>query len=335
MPVVEREDVERKNDVAVDRAELEAAGLYDPAAPNAADRIAVLQHLLERGARIPDLVVALEEGGLSSYSGELVRGRGRPRLTPEDVAAAAGVPVEAVLAVSRAAGLPRYDAEEPVYRDEDIETFQIFAAGVEVFGENATLEFTRAIGAALAGMADAAIATFGSNLAGQLGEVSELDQAHAFETASSLLVTQVPKVLDMLFFHHVEAAIRRDAAAGGTMQNPHVTPLAVGFLDLVGSTTAVVELTPEDLGAAIGEFERQAIDIVAFGGLARGYGDFFGADVNVAARLVTLAEPGVLLVTAAVRERVGDGAGVRFEPAGERRLRGFTEPVAVYALERA
>ena len=136
---------------AVDLAALEAAGLYDPTAPSASDRLAVLEHLLARGAQLPDLVVALEEGGLSSYSGDLVRGRGRPRLTPEDVAATAGVPVEAVLAVSRAAGLPRYDADEPVYRDDDIETFQIFAAGVELFGETATLDFTRAIGAALAG----------------------------------------------------------------------------------------------------------------------------------------------------------------------------------------
>jgi len=53
------------------------------------------------------------------------------------------VPLEVVLAVSRAAGLCRYDAEQPVYRDDDIETFQIFSAGVDVFGEAATLEFTQ------------------------------------------------------------------------------------------------------------------------------------------------------------------------------------------------
>ena len=188
----------------------------------------------------------------------------------------------------------------------------------------------------------------------------------------------------MLFFHHVEAAVRREVASGGTMKNPRVAQLSVGFLDLVGSTSAFVELDPEDLTAAIGEFERQAIDIVvahggrvvkmigdevmfvapdiagaclaslelreqvadnsilselrgglAVGGLVRGYGDFFGADVNVAARLVKLAEPGVLLVTDAVRERVGDADSVRFEPAGERRLRGFAEPIAVFELERA
>jgi adenylate cyclase len=380
--VVEREDGVSSG--VVDAAALEAVGLYDPAAPNAVDRLALLEHLLERGARIPDLVAALGNDGLSSYSGELVRGRGRSRLTPEEVARGAGVPVDAVLAVSRAAGLPRYDPDEPVYREDDIETFRIFAAGVEVFGEAATLEFTRAMGAALARIADAAMATFGNNLASDLGEASELEQARVIETASSLLVTQVPKALDTLFFHHVEAAVRREVALGGTMQNPRVAPLAVAFLDLVGSTPAVVGMTPEDVASAIGEFERQAIDSVvahggrvvkmigdevmfvapditgaclaslelreqvarnsilrelrgglAFGGLARGYGDFYGADVNVAARLVKLAEPGVLLVTDAVRERMGDGAGVRFEPAGERRLRGFAEPFAVYALERA
>ena len=309
---------------AAQRAELEAAGLYDPAAPNAADRLALLEHLLELGARIPDLVGALDEG-LSSFGGDLVRGRGRPRLTPAEVARASDVPVDVVLAVSRAAGLPRYETDEPVYRDDDIETFQIFAAGAEVFGLAATLEFTRAMGAALAGVADAAMATFGINLAGDLREASELEQARAVETASTLLVTQVPKALNTLFFHHVEAAVRREVASGGTMQNPRVTQLSVVFLDLVGSTSALVELEPEDLTAAIGEFERQAIDVVvarggrvvkmigdevmfvapdiagaclaslelreqvagnsilrelrgglAFGGLVRGYGDFFG-----------------------------------------------------------
>ena len=368
---------------AAQRAELAAAGLYDPAAPNAADRLALLEHLLELGARIPDLVGALDEG-LSSFGGDLVRGRGRPRLTPAEVARASDVPVDVVLAVSRAAGLPRYETDEPVYRDDDIETFQIFAAAAEVFGLAASLEFTRAMGAALAGIADAAMATFGINLASELGEASELEQALAVETASTLLVTQVPKALNTLFFHHVEAAVRREVASGGTMKNPRVAQLSVGFLDLVGSTSAFVELEPEDLTEAIGQFERQAIDIVvahggrvvkmigdevmfvapdivgaclaslelreqvtgnsilselrgglAVGGLVRGYGDFFGADVNVAARLVKLAQPGVLLVTDAVRERVCDVDSVRFVPAGERRMRGFAEPIPVFELERA
>jgi len=50
---------------------------------------------------------------------------------------------------------------------------------------------------------------------------------------------------------------------------------------------------------------------------------------------VKLADPGVLLVTDALRERVGDEAGMRFDPAGERRLRGFVDPITVFALERA
>jgi adenylate cyclase len=74
---------------------------------------------------------------------------------------------------------------------------------------------------------------------------------------------------------------------------------------------------------------------LAAGGLIRGYGDFYGPEVNRAARIVQLAEPGMILVSESVRELAGADGGYRFDPAGTRDLAGFEEPTAVFALERA
>ena len=54
----------------MDLARLRAAGLYDPDAPTASDRLALLQYLDERGATVEQMVEADAEGllyALSSY----------------------------------------------------------------------------------------------------------------------------------------------------------------------------------------------------------------------------------------------------------------------------
>jgi adenylate cyclase len=61
-------------------------------------------------------------------------------------------------------------------------------------------------------------------------------------------------------------------------------------------------------------------------------GDFFGAAVNVAARVAALAQPGEVLVTEAVamaaRER-----GVQLDERGERSLRNVADPVVLHAVQ--
>jgi adenylate cyclase len=73
---------------------------------------------------------------------------------------------------------------------------------------------------------------------------------------------------------------------------------------------------------------------IAFGDLVRGYGDFYGPLVNLAARAVTLADPGSILVTEEVRSASISRPGLSFAPIGARDLRGFDAPIALYTLER-
>jgi len=60
-------------------------------------------------------------------------------------------------------------------------------------------------------------------------------------------------------------------------------------------------------------------------------GDWFGATVNLAARVAAMAAASEVLVTAAVRDNTRDLAGVEFESRGEQRIRNVTLPVALFA----
>ena len=69
----------------------------------------------------------------------------------------------------------------------------------------------------------------------------------------------------------------------------------------------------------------------------RGYaiyrdGDYFGRDVNLAARVVARSQGGEVLITDAVREAVERLGHLSFEDIGQVKLKGFTEP---HTLSRA
>lgn len=60
-------------------------------------------------------------------------------------------------------------------------------------------------------------------------------------------------------------------------------------------------------------------------------GDWFGATVNLAARVAGLAAGGEVLLTGAVRDAAGELAGVAFESRGEQRMRNVSATVPVFA----
>jgi class 3 adenylate cyclase len=69
-----------------------------------------------------------------------------------------------------------------------------------------------------------------------------------------------------------------------------------------------------------------------FGPVVPRDGDYFGAVVNLAARLVADAPPGQVLVTRAVADELADGD---LTPLVTRRVRGFDEPVEVFLAARS
>jgi adenylate cyclase len=364
---------------AVDVADFERLGLYDPSAPDADTRLALLRYLVDRGATGDELVEAGREHRLPALSSVLVRRQRAPRITPRQLAAMGVMPLETFDAVWRAAGLPAIDPDAPVLFDADGEVFAAFDAGAAVFGEDVTLQFTRVVGAALATIADAALAIFGITVEPEFaaGERDELDFTKVAEAASAMLVNQVPLVIAGLFRHHVEAAIDRYQAMGEGER----AVLAVGFLDVVGSTNLTWDVGAAAVGSALSQFERRAAEeiathggrlvktigdevmfvatsaddaalialelarfadahpiltsvrgAVAWGEAVRGFGDFYGPVVNLAARMVKAAEPGAVVVDVGFAAALS-GSVARTVPLGERALRGFDEPVPLFALQ--
>jgi adenylate cyclase len=63
-------------------------------------------------------------------------------------------------------------------------------------------------------------------------------------------------------------------------------------------------------------------------------GDWFGATVNLAARVSAAASGGEALLTAAPRDAAGQLVGVELRERGRWTFRNVTEPVPVYAAVR-
>jgi adenylate cyclase len=59
-------------------------------------------------------------------------------------------------------------------------------------------------------------------------------------------------------------------------------------------------------------------------------GDYYGRSVNLAARVVTRAQAGEVLVTEQVREAVPETPALRFERLGDVQLKGFKDPATLY-----
>lgn len=334
-----------------DRTAWQAAGIYDPATPDAETRAALLAYLTQLGATLDDMVEADRLGRLPGLAGNLTRRSDAEVFTPRQLAAEGAVSLEQFGRVWRAAGLVEVGADEAVLTAADRETLLAFTAGAEVFGEDALLQFTRTVGAAVATIADAANATVGLTVEVDFasGTVNELELAQSIAIGARSLVDQVPTVITSLFRHHVEAAIRRYLAAG----IGDTAVMAVGFLDVVDSTRLTHEIGAAAIGAAMSDFEQRATEIVSShdGRLVKTIGDEVmyvattpEAACRIAFELMDFADGhpviGSLRGSVAwgpLARGFGDFYGpvvTRVTSIGTRMLRGAPEPVELFRVER-
>jgi adenylate cyclase len=105
-----------------------------------------------------------------------------------------------------------------------------------------------------------------------------------------------------------------------------VAPDAAALVD------AVLEVIRR--GAAQGEGFPAVHAGVAYGPVLHRWGDWYGATVNLAARLAQRARPGTVLADAGARERAA-GAGPVWSPAGAEALKGLRAPVPVFEARPA
>jgi adenylate cyclase len=274
----------------VSTSEWEEAGLYQPDAPGADERKALLEYLTERGATLERMMEAHQVASLPGVAGELALGPKPPTISVEELAATCGVPEPRVRRILLAAGLPVSDGDG---LPDDIQTVVAgFEQGSALMGEDAILAFTRVLGAAATNVAEAAVALFYSELGpgSEREGPDELTRARQSEQAT-LAFQVVPGVLSHLLRAQFERAIRRAALsrwsptpADGTA--PPATAgstevVALGFVDLVGSTAWADEQSLRDQSLALSRFESAAWSsaVLAGGRVIKMIGDevFFAA----------------------------------------------------------
>jgi adenylate cyclase len=243
----------------MDAAEFQAAGLYDPDAPDAADRLALLEHLHASGVSIPQMVAALDQGSLHAALTDMLIRPGRV-MSAAEVAREVGISVDLVHRITRAAGVRVADDS---YRESDLDTFRLFGGGAGLFGEQNILQFTRAVGSSMARVADAALAMFLVEVEGPLLQqgAGSMPLAEASEEAVALLDV-VPSVMAGLFRLHIQAAVTRQRIVNRSTENPSLFRLAIGFVDLVGFTPYTESADPDEVAELVDSFEARANDVV-------------------------------------------------------------------------
>ena len=210
------------------------------------------------------MVDAHRVGGLGALASELpLRAPDEP-LSVEDVAARASSTVDRVHRVRLAAGLPA-DLGDPGHLGlpstvvEDVESFE---AGAALFGEAATLSFTRVMGASVARVAEAAVSLFLTERMPELSaRTTELQRARAGEDGTATFMAVTPTLMANLLREHMALAIRRSVAERELEVDQRAVTVGLGFVDLVGSTPWAARLSLKEHALALGGFEAAAWDI--------------------------------------------------------------------------
>lgn len=244
------------------RAAWEAAGLYQPGTAGAAERLALLRYLTERGASVDQMVEAHALGALPGVAGTLVRGAPSPGTTLAEAAAASGLGPERLRRILLAVGLPvDDDTPIPVALHPLLRSFQI---GAELMGEEAILAFTRVLGAAATNVAEAAVALFYNELGpgSERQGPDEVARARIAERAM-LAFSTVPDVLARILMVQFERAGRRATEqrrweGPGAGEPGGTETVGIAFVDLVGSTAWAESLSRRDHSLALSRFESAA-----------------------------------------------------------------------------
>jgi adenylate cyclase len=145
---------------------------------------------------------------------------------------------------------------------------------------------------------------------------SALTEAHGDEEAADLVGGFCGAVRRLLAAHHAQ----------------EVKSIGDALMFRSADAAAAIQLglcIVHDVGAQHG-FPLVRVGMHTGPAVERG-GDWFGATVNLAARVSAAASGGEALVTAATRDAAGELAGMELRERGRWTFRNVTEPVPVYA----
>jgi len=248
-------------------ADLVAAGLLDPAAPDAAERRALLEYLVdELGVSLAECARADEEGGLVGLA---AFHRLRPdddRYTLAEVAAHAGMPESVALQLWRSAGFADPRPFERAFGRADAEAFGLFGALAADLGPDAVLQFVRVAGEAVGRIAEAEIAQLRSHVEGGGFDQAPVEIARAYAEWAERTYPELAAVIDTLHRRHLLAVARRYRDVEATASVLNVVPLAVGFADLAGYTGMWNDSAVREMASVLTRFEALTAQRIAAAG---------------------------------------------------------------------
>jgi adenylate cyclase len=273
----------------MDDEELEAAGLYDPAV-DPASRAELVRRCLEIGLTVDEIRDAGD--GLIDQAIRLIIPSGNEQLTLDELAERSGVSISRVEKVARATG--RFSGsgrDEAVFSELDVGSISIVGAAFDLVGEDSLLQMLRVSAAAMARVGDAIMSAFLTGVAAPATRDDESGlQLLEANVAGLRLLPEFSEMLMAMLTRYLreEYRPRSDVSLASALADGVDTRvLAIGFADLVGSTTLVSNTSLGDLNSALDVFERAATEtIVAAGGRAV---KFIGDEVMFRAPTVEIA----------------------------------------------
>jgi class 3 adenylate cyclase len=236
--------------------------------------------LVAHGATVEQIEMVEREGHAEGLASDLVLNRDAT-LSARDVAHRAGLDVGVVLATYRGFGIGVPDPDAPQFTDDDV-TLVTQLVKATTSGVVTGQELLRVVAGAMERIAEAAVAVYVQGPEEQLRRRRATPLEHAENNAKATeLVLQLGVGLAPVFRQHMRQAIARQRVTQSRVSRSELARLAIGFVDLVGSTTLQAALDPADLGALVSRFETRAFEVIAAGGgrLVK----FIGDEIMVAA----------------------------------------------------
>ncbi|HTL23912.1 MAG TPA: adenylate cyclase regulatory domain-containing protein [Mycobacteriales bacterium] len=250
----------------MDLKRFEEAGLYDPAAEGADERLELLEFLESEGCTVEEMQVAHERGRLFALAGDR---RIRPvvgLLSLREAGARLEADPQHLQRVWRTLGLPSADIDAPLLTEPDVEALQTYLEVRAFLGEETALGVARVIGASLARISEAESSAMrqGMDAIDVSRSGSEVETAKAF-SAVTRLVPRIGRMLDTVHRQHLEAT--RVHFEGIDIGDRAAFRCGVGFADLSGFTHLSHHLGLAELSQVLSVFEEQATETVqAHGG---------------------------------------------------------------------
>lgn len=250
----------------MDLTPLERAGWFDPAAADADDVRAMLEHLVGVGVELDELLHAFEHDYVPSAGlGPLLR---RGEVSAQQVADRIGVDATQVVDTYRLIGVRIDDPTEPILLHEEADLLHAMYEAQEAFEGTEVDEILRTTSASLTMLAESIVSVFVG------GTEARIDRSSGVSWLERTVITQrsgelglrFGRTIGLFFRHHLREAIERQRHSMAGTSDRHLRHMAVGFVDLVGFTTLSAATEVHELLDLIRDFESRSYDIATRAG---------------------------------------------------------------------